>query len=194
MDNNKKPPLQHEEGELKLTIKEAAVYINESPTIVRNWQKQLKSLLLTRKGENGYNYFDKESIEQLLLIKKLHRDQGYSMRQVEHYIATGGVSFKPQSEKEVDSSPTYKELLEKVNKLEERSAKQEEFNKVLLTKLEEQNKFYRESHESLIRTIERKEQQLLESLKPVDTAEQIAATTEPEEPKGLLKRFFKRGK
>ena len=45
-------------------------------------EKQLKSHLLTKQGDNNYHYFDEEAIERLLLIKKLHREQNYSMKQV----------------------------------------------------------------------------------------------------------------
>jgi predicted transcriptional regulator len=43
--------------EVRLTVKEAAKYVNESPGVVRNWMRELKTCIHIVQGENGYNYF-----------------------------------------------------------------------------------------------------------------------------------------
>ncbi|WP_169818575.1 MerR family transcriptional regulator [Domibacillus iocasae] len=60
--------------DLRLTVKEAAKYVNESPGVVRNWLRELKSYIPTMQGDNGYHYFDQRALERLMLIRQLNRD------------------------------------------------------------------------------------------------------------------------
>jgi hypothetical protein len=51
------------QGEILLTVKEVAVIIEETPNIVRNWMKELKSYIPLQKNESGYNVFNQEALE-----------------------------------------------------------------------------------------------------------------------------------
>ncbi|MCP3764386.1 MerR family transcriptional regulator [Domibacillus sp. A3M-37] len=82
--------------EMRLTVKEAAKYVNESPGVVRNWLRELKPYIPTVQGENGYHYFDKPALERLMLIRQLSRDQNYSIKQVDYYFATGELKIEPE--------------------------------------------------------------------------------------------------
>ncbi|MCP3764760.1 helix-turn-helix domain-containing protein [Domibacillus sp. A3M-37] len=86
--------------DLRLTVKDAAKYVNESPGVVRNWLRELKSYILTLQGDNGYHYFDQRALERLMLIRQLNRDQHYSIKQIEYYFATGEIPVKPEPMKD----------------------------------------------------------------------------------------------
>ena len=86
----------------ELTIKEVSNIIDETPHIIRNWLKELKDYIPVHKNEAGYNVFDDEALERIKLIKQLHRDQNYSIKQIQHYFATGGESYKPTPSKGTD--------------------------------------------------------------------------------------------
>lgn len=47
----------------------------------------------TQKGENECSYFDEEALDVLRLIQRLIRDQNYSLRQVEHALASGNIEI-----------------------------------------------------------------------------------------------------
>ncbi|WP_375143435.1 MerR family transcriptional regulator [Domibacillus sp. A3M-37] len=83
--------------DMRLTVKEAANYVNESPGVVRNWLRELKSYIPTMQGDNGYHYFDQRALERLMLIRQLNRDQHYSIKQIEYYFATGEIPVKPEA-------------------------------------------------------------------------------------------------
>ncbi|BFH18372.1 helix-turn-helix domain-containing protein [Paenibacillus melissococcoides] len=72
-------------------MNEAAMEIGESPHVVREWHKKLRNYIPTKKGDNGYNYFDEEALDVLRFIQRLIRDQNYSLRQVEHALASGNI-------------------------------------------------------------------------------------------------------
>lgn len=128
---------------VKLTVKEVADYINESPHVIRNWLRELKAHIPTEQGENGYNYFDEEAINTLLLIQQLSRKQNYTLKQIERYFATDGESFKPEKPLEAtDEILTYLEFIkDKLDSQEEQLEAQKEFNKALVIKLEQQQEY-----------------------------------------------------
>ena len=51
------------QGEISLTVKEVATIIEETPNIIRNWMKELKSYIPLQKNESGYNVFNQEALE-----------------------------------------------------------------------------------------------------------------------------------
>jgi len=164
-----------------LTVKEAAQHIDESPHVLRNWMRELKSHIHTIKGENGYHYFNKEAIERLLLIQKLTREQGYSLKQIEYYLATGEDPLKPEQEPEKENK-----LETDLQELKDSFKKQEQFNQALLQKLEEQNQYINES-------IKQRDQRLLQTMTEIlETKKQIASNEEKQEEnkKGFLKKLF----
>lgn len=81
-------------------MNEVAMLIGESAHVVRDWHKKLRKYIPTEKGENGYNYFDEEALGVLRLIQRLIRDQNYSLRQVEHALASGNIEniAEPESD------------------------------------------------------------------------------------------------
>lgn len=163
--------------DIRLTVKEAAKYVNESPGVLRNWMRELRAHIPLVQGENGYNYFDQRALERIMLIRQLSRDQGYSLKQIEYYFATGGKKVKPEQTKD-ELDKVHKglaDILERLEQQEEFHKLQEQFNQVLVMKLDEQQNYIKES-------INKRDKLLLESLK----ASQEARKPEPKKVK-----FFK---
>ena len=84
-----------------MTVKEVALCLDESPNVIRNWMKELRMYIPLEKNESGYNVFNEKALEQMKIVKQLHREQNYSIKQIEHYFATDGESIKPVPSKEV---------------------------------------------------------------------------------------------
>ncbi|MCP3763722.1 helix-turn-helix domain-containing protein [Domibacillus sp. A3M-37] len=82
--------------ETSLMVKETAKYVNESPGVIRNWMRELKTHVPAVQGENGYNYFNQPALKRLALICQLNRELGYSLKQIEYYLTTGGKKVKPE--------------------------------------------------------------------------------------------------
>ncbi|OES45891.1 MerR family transcriptional regulator [Domibacillus iocasae] len=156
--------------EMRLTVKEAAKYVNESPGVVRNWLRELKPYIPAVQGENGYHYFDKPALERLMLIRQLSRDQNYSIKQIEYYFATGEAKVEPEAMEERLSDDMRKDL----DTILERLERQEQFNQALVMKLDEQQHYIKES-------LNKRDQLLLESLK---------ASQEAKKAEVKKKRFF----
>lgn len=163
-------PAEHVE-EMLLTVKEAAKQVNESPGVVRNWLRELKPYIPTVQGDNGYNYFDEPALKRLLLIRKLSREQNYSIKQIEYYFATGETQIKPELVNEEPASGIRKDLAV----IMERMERQEQFNQALVNKLDEQQQYIKDS-------LNRRDQLLLESLKNTQEAKKAEIKK---------KRFFK---
>ncbi|MCP3763682.1 helix-turn-helix domain-containing protein [Domibacillus sp. A3M-37] len=145
--------------EMRLTVKEAAKQVNESPSVVRNWMRELKTHIPTVQGENGYHYFDKPALERLMLIQKLNREQNYSIKQIEYYFATGETKAEPEEMEERSSGDIRKDL----DTILERLERQEQFNQALVMKLDEQQQYIKDS-------LNKRDQLLLESLKNTQDA------------------------
>jgi DNA-binding transcriptional MerR regulator len=171
--------LNEHPGDLLLTVKEVAQFINESPHVIRNWMRELKNHIPSKKGENNYHYFDKPAIERLLLIQKLSREQGYSIKQIEYYLTTGEDPLKPE-----EKADQQNEVLKELQQIREEFKKQEEFNQALLQKLEEQNKYIKES-------INKRDQQLLETMNKIQQA-RIESAAGEEKKKGFWSLFRKK--
>src|SRR5699024_4652870 len=111
-------------SDLLLTVKEVAQHIDESPHVIRNWLRELKNHIDTQKGENNYHYFNSETIKRLLLIKTLTRDQGYSLKQVDYFLATGEDPLQPEIKTNNENK-----ILKELQEMKEQLKKQEQFNK-----------------------------------------------------------------
>lgn len=170
--------MQENPRELLLTVKEAAQQINESPHVLRNWLRELKSHIQTVKGKNNYHYFDKAAIERLLLIQKLSRDQGYSIKQIDYYLATGENPLEPE-----DQPKNQDKILQELQDLKDNFKKQEQFNQALLQKLEEQSNYIKES-------LNKRDQQLMQTMKDMQQARIEASATQEVKKKSLWKRLF----
>lgn len=169
------------DSEVLLTVKEVAVIIEESTDVVRNWIKVLKNHIPLHKNESGYNVFNNEALETMKLIKELHRERNYSMKQIEHYFNTDGKAFIPTPKQSSD------ELLANELKLIHEELKlQKEFNKALLDKLDQQQQY-------LENRLNERDKRLMENIRELQEQKQIAATIEqPVEKKSFLARLFGR--
>jgi DNA-binding transcriptional MerR regulator len=171
--------------ERPLTIKEVANIIDETPNIVRNWMKELRDYIPLKKNESGYNVFDGEALDRMKFIKQLHRDQNYSIKQIEHYFATGGESYKPVPQKGADEilAEELRKMREEIQSLREYSEKQEDFNQALITRLNEQQQYIETK-------LEVRDQKLLASMKEsMEVQKQIAASQEQQK-KSIFQRLF----
>lgn len=182
-ENQRSDNLDEDLEELRLTVKEAAKYIDESSGVIRNWMRELKTHIPTIQGENGYHYFDKPALERLLLIKQLSRDQNYSIKQIEYYFATGEKSLKPESTSEESEL-----ILKDLKVIKEQLELQKQFNQALIQKLNDQQEYITQS-------LIKRDQQLLESIKASQQARIEAAATKEAvgEKKSFFARMFSKG-
>ena len=118
LDKSENPALENQNENLDkgFTVKEVANFLEETPNVIRNWFKDLREYIPHEKNSNGYNVYKREGIERFKEIQALHRCQNWSMKQIEHYFATGGESFKPEPEKTAGEM-----LAEEIRKLREHS-------------------------------------------------------------------------
>lgn len=193
MSNNDNQPsndISENHVKTELTIKEVSNIIDETPHVIRNWLKDLKQHIPLQKNESGYNVFDEEALERMKLIKQLHRAQNYSIRQINHYFATDGESYKPTPSKGADEllADEFKSLKEEIQFLKDRSDQQEEFNKALIERLDQQQQY-------INNRLEERDQKLMESIRGIQEAKkemlQIAATKEEERKRGFWARLFR---
>ena len=175
-----------EEGleELRLTVKEAAKYINESPGVIRNWMRELKSHIPSIQGENGYHYFDKRSLERLLLIRQLSREQDYSIKQIDYHFSTGGKSVKPEPKTEVSEL-----ILEDLKTIKAKLELQENFNKVLVRQLEQQQNHMDDQHKYIKDTLDKRNEQVLLALRESQKVQPETAATKVQR-RGFFARMF----
>lgn len=175
------------------TVKEVASFIDETPNVIRNWFKELRQYIPHEKNDNGYNVYKREGIQRFKEIQALHREQNWSMRQIEHYFATDGESFKPEPEKTVgdmlgaEIKALREELLalrEENREIKQHLEKQEGFNKALMEQLQYLERGSKERDATLM-------QSLKESL---ENRKLIAATSEnlDNNPDKIKKGFFAR--
>ncbi|MCX2829668.1 DUF3967 domain-containing protein [Bacillus pseudomycoides] len=171
-------------GYIAMTVKEVALCVDESPNVIRNWMKELRTYIPLEKNESGYNVFNKKALEQMKIVKQLHREQNYSIKQIEHYFATGGESIKPVPSKEVGEilAEELKALKNEVSRLREYSEKQEEFNKLLIEQLQKQQDY-------IDNKLENRDQKLLETIREVQETKLLTASTEQ---KGFFARLFRK--
>lgn len=176
-NNTGEEKIDEKHSEVLLTVKEAAKAIGESPYVLRNWMRELKTHIPTIQGENGYNYFDEKALERIKLIQEMNRDRGYSIKQIEYHLATNGEYIKPEPMPDASDK-----LMEEINKLHEKMERQEEFNKLLVQKLEEQSQYIDSS-------LKKRDQHLLETMKEMQTTKQETAASQ-ESKKGFFSRLF----
>lgn len=167
--------------EVLLTVKEVAVIIEESADVVRNWMKSLKNHIPLQKNESGYNVFNSEALERMKLIKELHRDRNYSMKQIEHYFNTDGKAFVPAPKQSADEI-----LANELKLIHEELKLQKEFNKVLLQRLDQQQQYLDER-------LNDRDKRLMANIRELQEQKQIAAATEKApEKKSFIDRLLGR--
>jgi Predicted transcriptional regulators len=80
---------------MELKVNEVASELNETAHVIRNWTRYFKQYLSLIKGEkNNYNLYPPEAMEVLRTIQRLHRQQGYSTRQIKNYLSGGGTGSR----------------------------------------------------------------------------------------------------
>lgn len=133
---------------------------------------QLKSLVV-EKGQPV------EVAAKIVIDSGGKRDQAPS----DHVSNTYTPSAQAQTSEDADNK--LDQILEYVKRQDEKLSQQDEFNKLLVSKLEEQQRYITES-------LEKRDRALVESLRQAqETQKQIAAAEEiKEEPKGFFARLF----
>lgn len=124
---------------MKLTVKQAAAEIGETSAVIRNWLRDFKTLIPTEKGENGYNMFTAESMEVLRKIQKLHRDQGFSTKQIEYYLTTGEQIGAAAEVAEIHPGKL-DEIHTMLQAIMENQQRNEEMNRRIIQRLDERDK------------------------------------------------------
>ena len=140
------------------TVSEVAKEINESSTTIRNWMKQLKEEIPTIKAENGYNYFDDDATKRLLLIKQMNQEEGYTIKQIKYHLSTDGETLSPEQ------FYSTKDLIEKIEALQEGQQVQEQFNQALMQRLDDQNTIMEKQKEYIEESLKERDKKLLETL------------------------------
>lgn len=179
------------DNELEFTIKEAANIIGETPNVVRNWMKELRDYIPHKKdASNGYTKFDKAGMERLKEIRSLHREQNWSIKQIENYFATGGESFKPEPKKATGEviADELKELKEEIKLLREHNEQQQQFNMALIKKLDEVSNRNEEHYKRFDETA----RSLLETKKMLAVADDVSKNHSKDLDKSGLKGFLSR--
>lgn len=172
------------------TVKEVASFIDETPNVIRNWFKELRQYIPHVKNDNGYNVYKREGIERFKEIQALHREQNWSMKQIEHYFATGGESFKPEPEKKAGEM-----IAEELKAMREELALLREENQEIKTHLENQENFNKALVEQLQKfergSVER-DDQLTKAIKEAKEQKNLiaAANENPDTNPGKQKKGF----
>lgn len=172
MSKKENPASENQNNNLDkgFTVREVATYLDETPNVIRNWFKELRNYIPHQKNSTGYNIYKQEGIERFKEIQSLHREQNWSMKQIEHYFATGGESFRPEPEK---TSGVI--LAEELRALREEITALREDNKAIKEQLDNQDRRM-DNQENFHKTlIDRIEQTNKERDKQLETMRQLAA-------------------
>ena len=119
--------------ELLLSVKEAAVQIEETPGVVRNWLRELKGVIPTIVGEHGYRYFDSNAMEVLEKVKRMRNDDKLSLREIEETL-----NHSQQAPIVLQTDVTTEKILEELRATKEQLQLQINFNSVLVEQLKKQ--------------------------------------------------------
>lgn len=82
--------LPSDQSEILISISDLAKMLGESVYVLRNWIRDLRPHIPIYKNDNGHNLFNEEAVQVLSIIKQLHRNNGYSMKEIEYYLVTNG--------------------------------------------------------------------------------------------------------
>ncbi|EOR23490.1 MerR family transcriptional regulator [Cytobacillus oceanisediminis] len=176
-----------------LSVKEAAEYIEEGPGVVRNWLRELKTLIPVVIGENGYRYFDQKSLDILVKVKQMRNEKQMSLRQIEDELTSPVPASIP-----IATDATEK-ILQDLQTIKEELELQKNFNQVLVQQLKKQQEHIErqqehiESQEKQIAFLENpvvlegKEENLAKSRK---TKQSIVSEKETKQKKSGFIRLF----
>ncbi|MBP1308717.1 DNA-binding transcriptional MerR regulator [Paenibacillus sp. 1182] len=73
-----------------ISISDLANQLHESVYVLRNWIRDLRPHIPISKNEVGHNLFNEEAVRIMKIIQQLHREKGYSMKEIEYYLVTNG--------------------------------------------------------------------------------------------------------
>lgn len=169
-----------------LTVKEVASLLDETVHVIRNWLKDFRNHIVTVRNEAGYNLFDEKAIEVLRTIQRLHREHGYSTKQIEYYFSTGGKEFvpKPTPGMEDHINQELREIRTTMLAMQEQLRNQEQFNQLLTQKLDNQNSYIQES-------LKKRDEQLLLTMNEVLEKKKLDAVTQDQEIKKKWYQFWR---
>lgn len=183
------------------TVKEVASFIDETPNVIRNWFKELRQYIPHEKNENGYNVYKQEGIERFKEIKALHREQNWSMRQIEHYFATGGASFKPEPEKTAgemlaEEIRLLREEIQAVRmdnqEIKDQLEQQKGFNQALIKQLQQYERGSLERHNKLTESLKESMEQRKLIAATVETLDKENNPDKKPSRKGLFRFLFRK--
>ena len=89
---------------LFFTTTQVASIIDEEPSTVRYWSKRFESLLNIQVSNRNKQYTQID-IEKLKYIKKLTKEDGFTLTQVEQYALNEGFNIKDTEEAAIDNNP-----------------------------------------------------------------------------------------
>lgn len=174
-------------------INELAEKTNIPDTSVRRYIAKFPHFFLYKGGARSRRYED-SSVKVLIRIKNLY-DNGYETEQADEILRqefpmiVDGDKVTGGEEKAVTpalaTSEDVAELKEAIALLLEKSKRQEEFNRLLSDKLDQQQKYIEES-------LNKRDQLLLESIreKQEEKLDETAAAQEKEEKSSFFSRLF----
>lgn len=171
--------------DILLTVKEAAKYVKESPGVIRNWMRELKTHIPTIQGDNGYHYFDRPALERLLLIRQLNREQNYSIKQIEYHFATGG--------KILNSEPTPEAselILQDLQVIKDQLEHQRKFNETLVQQLKKQQQHMDHQQKYITDSLTKRDEQLLLAFQETQQQKEEVAVAATHVKKGFFSKFF----
>ena len=168
-----------------LTIMELEEQTNIPGTTIRRYIQKFPDFFVAMGGNRGKRY-DEMAIKVLARIKNLF-DNGYETDGVDSIIRNEFpiVVDSDKDEKDKENNKLNLATAEDIAEIKEALKEQQQFNKVLLEKLDHQEKYIKES-------IEKRDQILMESLRNMQEGKQkeLAATTEETPKKSWWNRFF----
>jgi len=169
-----------------LSVKEAAEYIEEGPGVVRNWLRELKTLIPVVIGENGYRYFDQKSLDILVKVKQMRNEKQMSLRQIEDELTSPVPASIP-----IATDATEK-ILQDLQTIKEELELQKNFNQVLVQQLKKQQEHIERQQEQIAFlenpvVLEGKEENLAKSRK---TKQSIVSEKETKQKKSGFIRLF----
>ncbi|MED4003607.1 MerR family transcriptional regulator [Priestia aryabhattai] len=188
------------------TTKEVSTTLNVVDSTIRKWCLAMEKHGYTfTKNEHNQRLFLEKDLVALRHYQTMVKENNFSMDNAGMVIASrfsspfpsgsGGVpAVKTEDEERLSARPDTRSD-ERIDKLIEHAEKQEQFNKELLERLNEQQKYIEKQHHYIEEKLKERDGNLMESLRTLQEAKQemleIAATKEEEKPKqGFFARLF----
>mgnify|MGYP001062716822 CR=1 FL=1 len=171
------------------TTKQVADNLGIVTSTLRKWALLLEQYgyKFERNEKNQRMFFDSDMLA-LRNLKELTQQDGMSLENAVKSIADKGELREEISLSDFEDNSKLEakldELLEYVKRQDERIEMQEQFNKELIKRLEEQNKY-------IANSMEKRDQQLMLAMREVQETKKLIAASE-EESKGFFARLFRK--